>query len=414
MSEKAPEPPTRLVYRVPIRYTDAWILMIACMACFVGAVFFGDISPQLVIAVILGIVVIGLGIVLRSRHVIIDAAERDVITCNAAFLCFLRHWDRIPFEDLKAVKIDVVYEHTATQGRGILHARVCLAVRDRRDLVLAQYPARDDALSEAEKVAKFIGIGLLDMTTSAATVRPPEEVGLSVRDRARLAGAAGVSDLPRNTRLKMETSPEAIRITIPKPRLPWWRYAAVSGGLGLLALVCLVTMFKEAHDTAWVIPIVTLPVLALLFAVVVLPAIRLGTMTTTLEVSPSGLHVHEKAFLRDRTTVIAADDLAELEVVGEPASGGHAGAKAVMATEQADERWLRDFGLEIWSGGAALLARSSSGKLTFGQGLSNEELDWLKAVIEQVLAAGANGRGEGTENRAAKLEGENGTDNGGL
>ena len=43
--------------------------------------------------------------------------------------------------------------------------------------------------------------------------------------------------------------------------------------------------------------------------------------------------------------------------------------------------------------------QSASESITFGKGLSNEELNWLKAVIEQVLAAGIDGRGEGTTAR---------------
>jgi hypothetical protein len=45
----------------------------------------------------------------------------------------------------------------------------------------------------------------------------------------------------------------------------------------------------------------------------------------------------------------------------------------------------------------AILARSESDSITFGHGLTDEELGWLKAAIEQVLAAGV--RRPGTEIR---------------
>ena len=389
MSEKAPEPPTRLVYRVPIRYVEVWALVAIFMGWCFALMFFRDIDLKLATVAIVAIAAIGLGLILRSRHVIVDADERNVILCNAAFLCFLREWRRISFDDLEAVKIDVVREQRS------VHLQVRLIAKGRPDLVLTQYLDRDDALSEAEKVAKFIGIGLLDTTTATAAMRPPEQVGLSVRDRARLAGPAGLPEFPHDTQLKAETSQEAVRITIPKPSLTWWRYAAVSGGIGLFALVCLMTMLEGAPETGWVILIVAPPLLALLFVAAVLPTVRLATRITTLDVSPVGLRIHERAFLRDRTTVIAADDLAELEVVGASTSEDDGETRAILATERAGEGWLRDFGLTVWIGGAALLARSSSEKLSFGNGLTDEELQWLKAVIEQVLAAGVVGSGEG-------------------
>jgi hypothetical protein len=72
--------------------------------------------------------------------------------------------------------------------------------------------------------------------------------------------------------------------------------------------------------------------------------------------------------IRSRTTAIPADRLRDLEIVDEP--GMRPGLRRIFCR------------------GRAILARSDTESVFFGAGLSPEELQWIKGVIESVVSVG--------------------------
>ncbi|MCX7805529.1 MAG: hypothetical protein N3A38_10120, partial [Planctomycetota bacterium] len=94
--------------------------------------------------------------------------------------------------------------------------------------------------------------------------------------------------------------------------------------------------------------------------------IRAAVSRTTVEASPRELRVTVKGILLSKTTSIPADELEELLI------GKAEGAKKK--------------GPSFVPGGEALLARSDKATLSFGAGLSREELEWIRSAITKMLA----------------------------
>ena len=79
------------------------------------------------------------------------------------------------------------------------------------------------------------------------------------------------------------------------------------------------------------------------------------------------MQVAAKSRVRKRSVSIATDELVELELVSARICG------------------------DFWDAGKAslaLLAASREKNITFGQGLSRSELEWIKAAIEKVVVQG--------------------------
>ncbi len=93
-------------------------------------------------------------------------------------------------------------------------------------------------------------------------------------------------------------------------------------------------------------------------------ALRAARLRITLEVSPRELRVVTKGILRETSAAIPADELEELQVIPAGQAPGTPSAK-----------------------GHVLFARSDRAALAFGEGLSHDELTWLRAVVWNVVSA---------------------------
>jgi hypothetical protein len=132
---------------------------------------------------------------------------------------------------------------------------------------------------------------------------------------------------------------------------------------------------------------VTLVVSFLAYAYIYVPAMHNLSQSFLIGISPGQLHIAETSDQHRRKFVSSPEELLELRLV----SAKHAASHEFTGPMPAD---------------GAILARSESDSITFGHGLTDEELGWLKAVIEQVLAAGADGGGEEAGDRDPMVDDE--------
>jgi len=236
----------------------------------------------------------------------------------------------------------------------------------------------------AEELAKFLDFKIIDTATSTRIVREAGTMDESLRDRIQREGTeVELSEQPADARLQYEVRGKEIQFEIPPTGYNKAHYTMIVVGLILPlaagAFLTAMLLGKDAPEgvTRWLVSAFLAGAFILLApAALVGGAIRTATKRVTVTVSPETLRVAEKAFLLDREYRIPADELEELRI----------GSASAIAGDNAftvhDQRGRITTSL---AQGKVILARSDRVMVTFGQGLSDEELRWLKAVIEKTL-----------------------------
>jgi hypothetical protein len=149
---------------------------------------------------------------------------------------------------------------------------------------------------------------------------------------------------------------------IPRRGLGGLGWFSILMGAGTLAVVALLWIHGASDvetppGRKWLFGILmaVLVVVPLLLVLVMLP-ISNAVARVRVDVSPRELRVTRKSLFGTSVTAIPADALEELE----------------LASEEGD---------------AAILARSDQASVTFGEGLYEDELAWMAAVIKTVVTA---------------------------
>lgn len=224
----------------------------------------------------------------------------------------------------------------------------------------------------AEEVAKFLSRPLADTSLGTEVVRQPGELDESVRARTRRTGERPAVPLPpAGQRCRTRVVADTLCVEMP-PRGVSTRHA-VFGVLaaGIAAFFLLAMVLPIALDErmpggvkAFAIAFIGFLFIAVPLLLALWSAARAARLRKAVEVSPRELRVITHSVLRDRTVVIPCDELEELAIVP---VGTVPGALAGR--------------------GEAILARSDRATACFGEGLSHDELLWLRAVIWNVASA---------------------------
>ena len=378
----------KLIFRPPVGPSlvrPAFVLGAAAFVALSAAFTYGLPFPRSA-ATISAVLLLALGIFIRARSTVIDPAGRVVIARRAWFLFFLQHETVLPFDDLGAVHLQ-----TRRSGKRFYYD-VKLVGHDGLELPLTWYEERDEARTRTEELARVIGVDLIDTTTAEPTLLTDREVGLSVGERAaRLPALHQLPKMPKDCRVSARIMNDTLRLIIP-PGCHSRSYYIVRSSAGIFFIIWglwgLIHVYFTEPDKLGLAMVLAAIFAAVGFFSSILPAIRLRTKQTTIDISPATLLVRETGFLRNRTTTVETSKLVELGLMDE----GPTENKLTVDEESGRTRsfrlrkpkpvkWLPRY--------REILARTRSTRITFGQGLSDEELDWLKAVIEQVVAAGA-------------------------
>jgi len=227
----------------------------------------------------------------------------------------------------------------------------------------------------AEDVAKFLSFRLIDESMGQAIVREAAELDESLRERMRRKGEhPALPEPPATLHVKTGVVGDTLSFEFPPKGFTGGTVVLMLIGLAipmgaLLAIVMPVLNEKMRPSDRFfaVVPfILFLVIIPFLVCWGIALSRALGSLL--VEVSPFELRVTRRGVLGSRVTAIPADQLEELEIVGEGAAEG----KASIARGPGKQE---------------ILARSDTASVAFGSRLSPEELLWLKAVIESVVTA---------------------------
>ncbi|HOX37906.1 MAG TPA: hypothetical protein PL033_07955 [Candidatus Brocadiia bacterium] len=210
---------------------------------------------------------------------------------------------------------------------------------------------------EAEFLAKALGIRMEDSTTGTVVVREGAEVDESLRERRRKSGEARqpLPEAPPDMRCRMSVEGASVRIEIPPAGLG---AAAIPLAFGVI-LLCLALgalMFGRALGLPW-------QVVATAGAVGVMALI--GVAWGTLQA------------MRGVTVVIVSRD--ELRIEKQSSFGGSSEA---LPADEIEELIV---GRADGAPRPSILARSDAKTLSFGAGLPESEMEWIRRVIETTI-----------------------------
>lgn len=252
---------------------------------------------------------------------------------------------------------------------------VRLASEKGKDVNIEEPRDMGKARQAAEEVAKFLDLRLVDSSMGQAVVREADELDESLRERAQRTGERpDMPEPPPDCRSTHSVVGDTLVFDLPPSGFRVGHYVMMGVGLifplfaigGFLALVF--AQKGPPGPMMWVMGLfigvffVAVPLLVTWGA-----AFSSAKARTKIEVSPRLLQVSVTGLVRTKTTAIPTDELEELELI----RPGKSDARNLQAA----------------FGGASevILARSDQASVSFGVGLSKNELEWMKAVIQSVV-----------------------------
>ena len=227
------------------------------------------------------------------------------------------------------------------------------------------------ARKTAEELAKFVNVKLVDRSMGTAVVREADELDASLRERkAKKGEQVTVPDEPLGRRSQQEVVGDTLAFEVPPTGFRGQHFVMMA--LGLIIPTVVYFWFFHAMVGRGGVPgpvqiIVGVLFIGLPFLLFFLGALSSAFTRVRVEVSPRELRVTSRGLLFPRAKAIPTDELEELEIIGAKALEGQ--SAVAMA------------------GGQAIVARSDATTLAFGAGLSRAELDWMRAVIWNVVTA---------------------------
>lgn len=228
----------------------------------------------------------------------------------------------------------------------------------------------EKARQKAERIAKFVGLPLVDTSHGSPIVRQAHELDESLRERARRTGVRPeVPKTPPGVRSSYRIEGETLVMEIPPGGLSRMLSfpLVVAGAAPLIAGLMFFNGIRLGDMNGQMMSfllvasgaIVGIPLLT-----IVAPTLHRAWQRTTLELTSHTLTVTSRSPLYRSTTRIPADELEELEII----FGGDMG-----------RGWGRP--------GHSILARSDHASVQFGEGLPMEELRWVRDVVHSVVTS---------------------------
>ena len=245
----------------------------------------------------------------------------------------------------------------------------------------------DESLRMAEYLAKTLHLPLLDSTTGPETTVNPDHVGESLRDRLSREPATAPPQRPVAMRSEVVESAGETRIAISAGDLKALGYIRVLLPLAVFLfamLFAIPVLWKSAN------PRMLFVMLLLIFGVPTIFASVSFMITgkrrkTTVSVSRSGLVISRFQGRKTQTTVIPINDVLDV---------GYSTSESAIASARPPGYRVGDKILQNEPTIAALrklipnpgiVVKSRSALITFGEGLSTDELQYLAWLLRKAL-----------------------------
>jgi len=260
-----------------------------------------------------------------------------------------------------------------------------------------------EARQYAATVARHLGFDVEDTSTDHPARVTASEVDATLQDRLRSAASAPSPVRPSVMASDVSDAGGSVRISLPMPPL---NPVVIIGGLfpaavamGMLAWLGLLSTPRRLAPIEWIF-------VALLFAGFgVLPMasalarwLRSRVGRTIVTISPEELRVQERGIFRTRTvTALSASEILDVDYSTKESmmSSARRNAEAETATMRKipsasatagpNTEWV--FGVLSWFlKGKGIIVKTRKGLTTFGEGLADDEIQYLHAVVRRALA----------------------------
>ncbi len=346
---------------------------------------------------------VGGGLVFGRKWVTLDAGRGRVLKQWGLLIPF--HTEEHRLKDFGAV----LFRHEAGDSDSSDRYPVLLRGREgRADLPLTASTVYADAREQATELAAFLGLPMVDASTTHEVLTAPEAVNLPLGERLRSAPELP-ERAPRPTRPRSQIRERGgeVEILLPGPRFRKWELLGPAVPVGLLAWFGpqLLRFFRETGTPEFVqwgflgfgaFLFVFLPFLGVAHSW--LRALRGGTRVT---VSREGLVLEVRgAWGRTIDSIPAADILgldfgtssADLASIRRDVDArfAHQGKRPPPARRGAEEpRWMATLRRLVPSQGITVKGRKKL--ITFGAGLPDDEVRWLHSEVLRALVGGEKG-----------------------
>jgi len=319
-------------------------------------------------------------LVLGRRWLTLDAANRSALR-QQGLLVPMRHEQR-PLGEFNSVVIALETDSDSADKYPIR-----LRALTGKDLVVCSSTKYEESLEQAEFLARFLQLPLTDTITDNETVASPQHLGETLQQRLR-SGALALGNPVRPAAMRCEVREEFGQTTIVIPGGKSWTVALVFLVSPVILIVFLGGMgrFFTRTQTPAPVQFFFMGFLALMFIVAPLVAVLNARMSairsrTTVTASSSGLLIERRGAWCTKAESIAAVDIVDLDVSTfqgtlESTRRTHPEAAASPVLKSPVFTWLAS---KLPTKG--LIVKSRRGLVTFGDGLSREELEFLKWAL---------------------------------
>ncbi len=273
------------------------------------------------------------------------------------------------FAGAKSVILEHEFKQGINQGYSLL-----LEMADSSTLTIGVRMSRIELHNIAEAVSSHLQLPLFDRSLGIEIARPPDRLDESVRQSALRRGAkVPLPEKPINLSCVYHHDKKNHRFVIGAPGFVGVYFAVIS--VGVTVTILLIWMFIApafAADEPTGLMLIGLP-MVLLVLYYLLDAVQGATSQEEVVVSKNELAVTRRGFLGDSTEAIPGRQIEELNVVHSQAEGG--------------KLWTFHDTLSASGTKWELLVRSDKLSLHLGRHLPKSEIDWMRNVIEHVLAS---------------------------
>ncbi len=339
---------------------------------------------------------VGGTLVLARSWTSVDRAQRAVVKEWGLLIPF--HAQSTPLDGYAAVRLDFVEGDSDSSDK----YPVALKARTGADLTLGSFTDYAQARECARAIAEHLQFEIEDASTDHFVRGTAAEFDVPLRERLRRAGTrVAAVDPPPGARSRVTR--EMGEVTIVVPSRPWHPLAAVAALIPLAIPIVFgppfAAFFRQTRtpdQVGWVF----LGFLTLCFGILPAAAIlggflrsRLGA--TIVAVSREGIRIRQRGVWSTRA--VASFDAADILDVDYSSNQSRL-ASAKRAAEQQALAAYPDVAAETgprlerliaaltrFATGKGVVVKSRTGLTSFGQGLADDELRYLHAVVRRAL-----------------------------
>jgi len=260
-----------------------------------------------------------------------------------------------------------------------------------KDLTVISPANFAESRAQAEYLSVFLRMPLVDTTTDHDTVVAPEHAGQSLRERLLSGEAEALPLRPGKMRCQVTESPGQATIVIPGGGS--WPAGVLSIVLPLVILLFVIPAFMRFF-TRGAPPLGQYGFMFFLVCILVVPAlfvsINLMVGSTrkkaTVTASAAGLEIVKQSGWRTRTTQVPGADLLDLDCSTANSALKSAIDSSAKLAEVPDPRATPVVRFaKRWVPAQGIIVKSRRELISFGEGLSASELQYLRSILRKAL-----------------------------